>query len=121
MKTKSIHTVSVFALAAVLLCGSPTRAAAPAPSLTNVEERFVTSKSGNSVRATFGRLSVPEVRSDPESGTIELAFVRLHSEAADPLPPVVYLAGGPGGSSTWQADHPEFEFVGARLRRLLGR
>jgi len=43
-------------------------------------------------------LRVPEDRRDPKSRTIELAYVRLPSTAARPGPPIVYLAGGPGGS-----------------------
>jgi pimeloyl-ACP methyl ester carboxylesterase len=51
---------------------------------------------------------VPEVRSDPESRTIRLAFVRLQSRAERPAAPLVYLAGGPGGSATWQAEEPRW-------------
>jgi len=43
-------------------------------------------------------LRVPEDRTDPKSRTIELAYVRLPSTASRPGPPIVYLAGGPGGS-----------------------
>jgi pimeloyl-ACP methyl ester carboxylesterase len=50
------------------------------------------------VDAEFGRLLVPENRRNPKSRLIELAFVRFKSTAERPGPPVVYLAGGPGGS-----------------------
>src|SRR6185369_4972138 len=50
------------------------------------------------VDAEFGTLLVPENRSNPESNLIELAFVRFKSTAKNPGPPIVYLAGGPGGS-----------------------
>ncbi len=50
------------------------------------------------VDAEFGTLFVPENRADPESNLIELAFVRFKSTAKNPGPPIVYLAGGPGGS-----------------------
>ena len=53
---------------------------------------------GEKVDAEFGTLFVPEKRSNPESNLIELAFVRFKSSAAHPRPPIVYLAGGPGGS-----------------------
>src|ERR1043165_4393597 len=55
------------------------------------------------VDAEFGTLLVPENRSDPESNLIELAFVRFKSTAKNPGPPIVYLAGGPGGSGIWTA------------------
>ncbi len=48
--------------------------------------------------AELGTLLVPENRSDPQSNLIELAFVRFKSTAKTPGPPIVYLAGGPGGS-----------------------
>jgi pimeloyl-ACP methyl ester carboxylesterase len=50
------------------------------------------------VEAEFGTLFVPENRSNPQSNLIELAFVRFKSTAKNPGPPIVYLAGGPGGS-----------------------
>jgi hypothetical protein len=53
---------------------------------------------GQKVEAELGRLVVPENRRDLQAGEIELAFVRFKSTAARPGPPVVYLAGGPGGS-----------------------
>lgn len=50
------------------------------------------------VEAEFGTLFVPENRTNPQSNLIELAFVRFKSTAKNPGPPIVYLAGGPGGS-----------------------
>ena len=58
---------------------------------------FANSK-GEKTAAEFGTLLVPEKRGDPQSNLIELAFVRFKSTAAKPGPPIVYLAGGPGGS-----------------------
>ncbi len=48
--------------------------------------------------AEFGTLLVPEKRGDPQSNLIELAFVRFKSTSKNPGTPIVYLAGGPGGS-----------------------
>lgn len=95
-------------LALSLAGGFKGEAALAAGSIHGTEERVVEASGGKKVRATFGRLTVPEVRSDPGSSKIDLAFVRLHSKASEPCPPVVYLAGGPGGSSTWQAEDPDF-------------
>ena len=50
------------------------------------------------VDAEFGVLLVPENRQNPRSNLIELAFVRFKSTAKNPGAPIVYLAGGPGGS-----------------------
>src|ERR1043165_7336888 len=60
------------------------------------------------VDAEFGTLLVPENRSDPESNLIELAFVRFKSTAKNPGPPIVYLAGGPGGSGIGTARGSRF-------------
>ena len=60
------------------------------------------------VDAEFGTLLVPENRSNPESNLIELAFVRFKSTAKNPGPPIVYLAGGPGGSGIWTANGSRF-------------
>ena len=53
---------------------------------------------GEKTAAEFGTLLVPEKRSNPQSNLIELAFVRFKSTAPNPGPPIIYLAGGPGGS-----------------------
>ena len=53
---------------------------------------------GTVVAAERGELWVPENRDDPESRLIKLAFVRFASTSSNPGAPIVYLAGGPGGS-----------------------
>lgn len=45
-----------------------------------------------------GHITVPLRRDHPERGSVELAFVRLRSGAGGSGAPVVFLAGGPGGS-----------------------
>jgi pimeloyl-ACP methyl ester carboxylesterase len=57
------------------------------------------------VRVECGWLGVPERRDVPDSPTIHLAVALLRSPSANPRPdPVLYLEGGPGGSSLWAAD-----------------
>jgi pimeloyl-ACP methyl ester carboxylesterase len=53
---------------------------------------------GEKTNAELGVLVVPENRQSSKSNLIELAFVRFKSTAKAPGPPIVYLAGGPGGS-----------------------
>jgi pimeloyl-ACP methyl ester carboxylesterase len=65
-------------------------------------------RSGEKVEAELGRLVVPENRKNPASRLIELAFVRFKSTANNPGPPVVYLAGGPGGSGIATARFSRF-------------
>ena len=66
------------------------------------------SSSGEVVAAERGTITVPANRSRPESGTIELAFVRFPSTAEKPASPIVYLAGGPGGSGIGAARGSRF-------------
>ena len=63
---------------------------------------------GEKVESEFGTLLVPENRSNPQSNLIELAFVRFKSLAKNPGPPIVYLAGGPGGSGIFTAKGSRF-------------
>ncbi|HEY5884721.1 MAG TPA: alpha/beta hydrolase [Pyrinomonadaceae bacterium] len=56
------------------------------------------SSSGEKIDAQFGELTVPENRKKTGSRLIQLAFVRFKSTSPNPGPPIVYLAGGPGGS-----------------------
>jgi pimeloyl-ACP methyl ester carboxylesterase len=51
---------------------------------------------------------VPEDRRDPNSRKIRLSYVRFASTAARPGPPIIYLAGGPGGLATRAAGGPRF-------------
>jgi len=60
------------------------------------------------VDAEFGTLLVPENRSNPDSNLIELAFVRFKTTSKNPGPPIVYLAGGPGGSGIFTAKGSRF-------------
>jgi pimeloyl-ACP methyl ester carboxylesterase len=60
------------------------------------------------VNAELGRLLVPENRKNPQSRLIELAFVRFKSTSSKPASPIVYLAGGPGGSGIASARGSRF-------------
>lgn len=53
---------------------------------------------GEKVDTEMGRLVVPENRRVPNGKTIEIAFVRFKKTGTGAGVPVVYLAGGPGGS-----------------------
>jgi pimeloyl-ACP methyl ester carboxylesterase/catechol 2,3-dioxygenase-like lactoylglutathione lyase family enzyme len=53
---------------------------------------------GRAIEAALGHLTVPENRQQAGGRTVRLAFLRFASTAARPGPPIVYLAGGPGGS-----------------------
>lgn len=83
---------SVLALA-VLLLATPT----PASALEFEPVEFKP-RGADPVAAERGRLEVPEDRGDPASRIITLEFVRFKATTDEPGPPIVYLAGGPGGS-----------------------
>jgi pimeloyl-ACP methyl ester carboxylesterase len=61
---------------------------------------------GTELRAQLGRLTVPLNRAKPDAGTAELAFVRLQAGEGSPRAPIIYLAGGPGGSGINAARNP---------------
>ena len=53
---------------------------------------------GQKIDAELGHFQVPEDHAQPDGKRITLAFVRLKSTSQQSGPPIVYLAGGPGGS-----------------------
>jgi len=68
-----------------------------------------TSQDGASVDAFQGAFSVPEDRSNPDSRMIEIGYVRFPALDGADGAPIVYLAGGPGGSGTGTARAQRFE------------
>jgi len=75
---------------------TPLRAEEP----LTLEPHTFTARDGTVVAAEYGRLTVPMRRhaDGTESGSVKLAFVRFPTTSAQPGSPIVYLAGGPGGS-----------------------
>src|SRR6185436_15476081 len=63
---------------------------------------------GTKIAAEMGEFSVPENRTKPNSRTIKLRFVRFKSTSPNPGNPIVYLAGGPGGSGIESARGTRF-------------
>jgi pimeloyl-ACP methyl ester carboxylesterase len=82
-------------LAAILLA---TPAIAAAQPQLRTEPFLLELADGTKLPAERGRMLVPEDRGDPKSRKIEIGFLRLRSTSARPGAPIVYLAGGPGGS-----------------------
>lgn len=73
--------------------------------------------SGDTVHAELGRFEVPLNRASSTAETLELVFVRFPATTAEPGPPIVYLAGGPGGSGIATARGSRFPLFMA-LREL---
>jgi pimeloyl-ACP methyl ester carboxylesterase len=81
--------------------------AAAAPAITFAPHVFK-ADDGTEVDAELGELRVPENRANPTSQTITLRFVRFASTSPKPGAPIVYLAGGPGGSGIGAARSARF-------------
>lgn len=65
-------------------------------------------QAGEKTDAFRGVFSVPENRSDPRSRKIDIHYVRFPATGGNPGAPVVYLAGGPGGSGVYTARGERF-------------
>lgn len=66
------------------------------------------------MEAEEGRLRLPARHGRPTADSMEIHFVRFPSMAEVPGPPIVYLAGGPGGSRTLSAAGDRFGLFQAR-------
>jgi pimeloyl-ACP methyl ester carboxylesterase len=64
---------------------------------------------GRTTAAEWGEITVREDRRDPKSRPLKLAFVRFKATTAKPGAPIVYLAGGPGGSGIAAARGVRFD------------
>ena len=99
MATRTCFFLALVSLASLL----------PAQELSWKPYPFEPSGSG-AVEAEMGTLSVPLSRSRADSGRLKLSVVRFRSTAAAPGPPILYLAGGPGGSAIETARGPRFPY-----------
>ncbi len=70
---------------------------APEPPL-RLEAHPFKAQDGRTVEAELGTLRVPLRRAQPQGPGLDLRFVRFRSTHPRPGAPIVYLAGGPGGS-----------------------
>ena len=102
MKRSALIAALALALAAPAFMSVPVHAA-PSEEAITFEAR-----TGETVEAYRGSLSVPMNRSDPSSAMIELAYVRFPATTDKPGNPIIYLSGGPGGSGIGTAKGPRF-------------
>lgn len=65
-------------------------------------------KNGQSSVAFEGSIMVPENRNKKDSRQIPVKYVRFPSTSKNPGPPIIYLAGGPGGSGIQTAKYWRF-------------
>lgn len=98
---RSIRFLVAFVLMAVPLFAAETKPA-------RCEPFTFTADDGTKADAERCELAVPESHADPKSRLITLRFVRFKSTAEKPGSPIVYLAGGPGGSGIGAAASGRF-------------
>jgi pimeloyl-ACP methyl ester carboxylesterase len=97
--------LTLAALASTLLASTaPTALAAP-DGLTFEPHAFKL-RDKTELAVEKGTFWVPEDRNDPASRKIPIRFLRFKSTNPHPGSPIVYLAGGPGGSGTGTAQGP---------------
>lgn len=84
-----------------------TLASTPAPVITYAPYTF-TAGNGTKIEAELGKFEVSENRDVPTARKITLSFVRFPSTSPNPGPPIIYLAGGPGGSGIQTARGARF-------------
>lgn len=82
-----------------------------------IESYDFKTRSGEKIIAEKGSFIVPENRLNDNSRDITLSFVRFKSTNPNPGFPIVYLAGGPGGSGINTARGARFELFMA-LREI---
>lgn len=104
----SLNFCGLFILFAAILISVSVEARAQKAGDLKIEPYVFESASKEKVEAEIGRLLVPENRQKPNSRLIELAFVRFKGTSKNPGPPIVYLAGGPGGSGIGAARGSRF-------------
>ncbi len=79
------------------------------PPMPPTEAAYVfEAQSGEKIDAFRGTLTVPENRADPASRMIDIHYVRFPATGAKAGAPIVYLAGGPGGSGVGAAQGERF-------------
>jgi pimeloyl-ACP methyl ester carboxylesterase len=97
MRPKSLSLAGAVALSLIVGAVIPATAQ-PTPGLLETVDSVFVSQAGDTVAAQYGFLWVQENRAKQNDRMIRLGFVRFPSTSPDPGPPIIYLAGGPGGS-----------------------
>jgi len=77
---------------------------------------FISNKK-DTVQAELGKFTVSENRAKPNGKQLTLSFIRFKSTNSSPAAPIVYLAGGPGGSGINTAKGARFSLF-MKLREV---
>lgn len=73
-------------------------------------------KERTQVRGQFATLTAPADPAQPDGPQVQLALMRLPAATKTPGRPIVYLHGGPGGSSVEHLESPDFRALFAALQ-----
>lgn len=92
-------------------CGFALAAQTP-PTLTTEPYTF-TANDGRTTEAELCSFEVPENRTIGDSKALTLRFIRFKSTNPNPGAPIVYLAGGPGGSGINSAKYGRYDLFQA--------
>jgi len=111
MTQTSLHRRALLAAAGLALPALAFAQTAPPVSPTEAGPFRFKGWQGKDTDAERGFFEVPEDRRDPRSRKIRLSYVRFASTAARPGPPIIYLAGGPGGTATRALSGPRFPIM----------
>ena len=84
---------------AIAVCAAFFFVATASASEVKREPYTLTGPGGAQAQGELVTPSVPQNRANPNARAITIKFVRLPATGAKPGFPVVYLAGGPGGSA----------------------
>lgn len=96
--------ISALSFPAILMTTACVTMPPPATAAPDETAIVFESHGGDAVDAFQGSFEVPENRSDPNSRMIEIGYVRFPATVgSSDRAPIVYLAGGPGGSGTGTA------------------
>ena len=102
-----MRLIRLLSLNLVMLAALPAAGPTAAQGMT-LEPISFRAADGTVVAAERGSFAVPESRRNPHSRQIRVSFVRFRSTNPRPGPPIVYLAGGPGGTGSDAAAGPRF-------------
>ncbi|MFK8163147.1 MAG: alpha/beta hydrolase [Lewinella sp.] len=107
MNTMFLRLPLLCLLTLICTCG-PALMSQSAPELTLEPYEFIT-EDGQKTDAEMGSFAVPENRRTTSEKQLTLRFVRFKSTNPNPGSPIVYLAGGPGGSGINAARGPRYK------------
>lgn len=109
---KMAATLPVIAMLVMAGCAASqpvnTTANSPFENLSTETPMTFEAQNGDTVAAFQGTVSVPENRSAQNGRTLTLHYVRFPATGDTLGSPIVYLAGGPGGSGIAAARHQRF-------------